>query len=125
MYFSLRKTQILLCDVSQVKARQEACAQAGFGQTVSEQLETSPSMKEQIVLPLKVQYPILQHFGFQPSRRGVAQSVAAFKEHNAHPEASAQSVQVQALVVVSLVTCLSGGRPKCKVAVPGQSTGSR
>ncbi|CAE7941203.1 asd [Symbiodinium necroappetens] len=59
-------------ELLQVKARQEACAQ--------------------------VQYPILQHFGFQPSRRGVAQSVAAFKEHNAHPEVAARNAKLQFLV---------------------------
>ena len=67
----------------QVKARQEACAQVG----PREKLRESEGLKFwQREIP-EVQYPILQHFGFPASRRGVAQSVAAFKEHNAHPQA--------------------------------------
>ena len=35
----------------------------------------------------EVQFPVLERFGFEGSRKGVAQSVAAFRPFNGHVEA--------------------------------------
>ncbi|CAJ1421717.1 unnamed protein product, partial [Effrenium voratum] len=45
-----------------------------------------------------VQFPVLERFGFEGSRKGVAQSVAAFRPFNGHVEVAERNARMQFLV---------------------------
>lgn len=59
-------------ELKQLKARQEVC--------------------------LPIQGPIIQKFGFEPTRKGVSQSVTAFKPFNYHPDVTDRNMTMQYLV---------------------------
>jgi len=52
--------------------------------------------RREVCLP--IQGPIVERFGFEPTQKGVNQSVTAFKPLNDHPEVAARNVTMQYLV---------------------------